>query len=224
LTRTRGESEPTTLLCVGSLARNYIDAGRAREAVPLLADALGRARGQSGQLPASLDFLQRDFAEALAKDGQREKALAAVQELIAGARGRHAKDSPQLASALGAAGLTLIQIRAFSDAEQLLRESLTIREKSQPDGWSTFNTKSLLGGALLGQKRYANAEPLLVAGYEGMKAREKAIPPQNRARIPEALDRLVEFYTARGKPDEAATWLAERAKYPPPAPAPPEKK
>ncbi len=36
---------------------------------------------------------------------------------------------------------------------------------------------SLLGGALLGQGRYAEAEPLVIGGYEGMKAREAKIPP-----------------------------------------------
>jgi hypothetical protein len=44
--------------------------------------------------------------------------------------------------------------------------------------WLTFNTQSLLGGALLGQKKYAEAEPLLVKGYEGLKTREKTIPKQ----------------------------------------------
>jgi len=33
-----------------------------------------------------------------------------------------------------------------------------------PDDWLTFNTQSMLGGALLGRKRYADAEPLLVKG------------------------------------------------------------
>ena len=56
----------------------------------------------------------------------------------------------------------------------------TIREKFQPDVWTTFNTKSLLGGAQLGQKKYADAEPLLLAGYDGMKQREKTIPPQGK--------------------------------------------
>ena len=101
-------------------------------------------------------------------------------------------------------------------------------EKKQPDAWTTFNTQSMLGGALLGQKKSADAEPLLVKGYEGMKQREKTIPnvPQTATRLPDALDRLIELYTATNKPDEAKKWQAERAKYPSPkevAP-PPEKK
>ena len=50
-----------------------------------------------------------------------------------------------------------------------MRESLTIRERIRPGNWATYNTKSLLGESLLGQKKYAEAEPLLLSGYEGMK-------------------------------------------------------
>lgn len=56
-----------------------------------------------------------------------------------------------------------------------MRAALTIRETKLPDGWQTFDTRSLLGGALAGQKRFAEAEPLLVSGYEGMKQREAKI-------------------------------------------------
>jgi hypothetical protein len=80
--------------------------------------------------------------------------------------------------------------------------SLAIREKQIPDSWLTFHTQSMLGGALLGQKKYIEAEPLLVKSYEGMKTREKSIPPQGLIRILEALDRLIELHTATNKPDE----------------------
>ncbi len=75
---------------------------------------------------------------------------------------------------------------------------------------------SMLGRALVGRKKYAEAEPPLRKGYEGMKAREKAIPPPAAARLPEGADRWAELYTATGTPEEAAKWLAERATYPAP--------
>ena len=40
----------------------------------------------------------------------------------------------------------------WTEAETVLRELLTIRETKAPDNWLTFNTKSQLGGALLGQR------------------------------------------------------------------------
>jgi eukaryotic-like serine/threonine-protein kinase len=83
----------------------------------------------------------------------------------------------------------------------------------------------MLGGALLGQKKHAEAEPLLVAGYERIKQREKTIPAQGKVLLLEALDRLIELSTTTNKPDEAKKWRAERAKYPAePVPPPREKK
>jgi hypothetical protein len=111
--------------------------------------------------------------------------------------------------------LSMLETSRFKAAELMLRELLANREKSQPDNWTTFNVKSLLGGALLGQKKYADAEPLLLAAYEGMKQQEKTVPPQGQDRLPEALDRLIELYTATNKPDEVKKWQAERANYPP---------
>jgi hypothetical protein len=148
------------------------------------------------------------------KAGKTAEAAKLMTELLADTRKQLLKDSPQLAGELAQFGLSLLQANAFSDAEALLRECLAIREKTQPDAWTTFNTMSMLGGALLGQKKYADVEPLLLKGYEGMKQSEKTIPSQGVTRIPEALDRLIEVYTATNKPDEAKKWRAERAKYP----------
>ena len=86
---------------------------------------------------------------------------------------------------------------------------LAIREKAIPDDWSRFNAMSLLGGALLGQGQYAEAEPLIVAGYEGMKAREAQIPAPGKPRLAEAAERVVRLYEAWGKPEKAAAWKAK---------------
>jgi eukaryotic-like serine/threonine-protein kinase len=89
-------------------------------------------------------------------------------------------DSPAYAGALAALGLNLLRQKKWTEAEPQLRECLVIREKQQPDVWTTFNTKSMLGEALLGQKKYADAEPLLLAGYEGLKQRQKMLPETNQ--------------------------------------------
>lgn len=130
-----------------------------------------------------------------------------LREVVQLPRARKAlpMDSPQLAGLLAQIGMELQTQKKWTAAEPLLRESLAIREKTQPDVCSTFNTKSLLGGALPGQKKYADAEPLLLAGYEGMKQREKAIPEQGKIRLPEAVERLMQLYETTGKKDEAAT-------------------
>jgi hypothetical protein len=61
-----------------------------------------------------------------------------------------------------------------------------------------------------------------------MKQREDRILaanlPYNKEQLPEAVDRLVRFYEGWGRPDEAAKWRAERAKYSVSSPAPPPMK
>jgi lipopolysaccharide biosynthesis regulator YciM len=94
----------------------------------------------------------------------------------------------------------------FAKAEPILRECLTIREKIQPDDWWTFQTRSQLGGSLLGQKKFAEAEPLILQSYEGLKAREAKIPVLNKKYLSEAAERVVNLYEAWGKPDKAAAW------------------
>ena len=96
--------------------------------------------------------------------------------------------------------------KAYADAEPLLRESVALGKKHAPDAWDTHRAKSLLGAALLGQKKYAEAEPLLVHGFEGM---EKLQSQEAHAVIvwrAEALERVVQLYVAWDKLDTAAEW------------------
>lgn len=147
---------------------------------------------------------------------QGEKATAILKEFVTGQRKRFPKDDPRFAGLITQVSKALLKCQQFASAEEMLRESLSIRKDKEPEKWTTFNTMSMLGGALLGQKKYGDAEPFLLQGYEGMKAREKTIPPQASTRIPEALDRLIELYTATNKPDEVKKYQELRAKYPNP--------
>jgi hypothetical protein len=47
-----------------------------------------------------------------------------------------------------------------------------------------------------------------------MKQREAKIPPEAAFRLPDAADRLISLYESWKRPDEAARWRLERAKYP----------
>jgi hypothetical protein len=82
----------------------------------------------------------------------------------------------------------------------------------QTDAWTTFNSRSVLGGALLEQKKYADAEPLLLDGYEGMKRRADKVPARSKDRVVEAAGRLVRLYEAQGKAEEAGRWRKELEK------------
>jgi eukaryotic-like serine/threonine-protein kinase len=57
-------------------------------------------------------------------------------------------------------------------------------------------------------KKFAEAEPLIVAGYERIKAREAKIPVPDKPNLAEAAARVVRLYEAWGKPAEATKWKA----------------
>lgn len=77
-----------------------------------------------------------------------------------------------------------------------------------PDDWLLFHTKSMLGEALVGQGKYDAAEPLLLDGYEGVKARLESVPGARNLRLAEGIQRLVTLYTKWEKLDDAAKWSA----------------
>ena len=91
----------------------------------------------------------------------------------------------------------------------MLREALALPADPQPAGWRRPLASSLLGECLLGRHRFAEAEPLLVAGFEGIAALASSVPPRDRPLdVPEAGDRVVRLYLAWGKPEEADAWRA----------------
>ncbi len=203
-----GRNHHDTLMSVAGLGVIYRDAGRLTEDLPLLEEAYRASRTDP-----NLGWVGAELVDGYARAGRSAQAIALIREILSDARKSLPNDSPELAGMLARFGWNLLGLKAFAEAEPLLRECLAIREKAEPDAWSTFNARSLLGGALLGQKKYAEAEPLLRQGYEGMKAREKSIPPIWATRLLEALDRLIELSTATNRPEEVKKWQAERARY-----------
>ncbi len=196
-----GRDHVDTQRTVANLGVNYKDAGRLKEAIPLLEEA-----HRATKKYPELRFAGGQLQEAYARAGAHAKLVTLLEEQLAEARKQLPKDSPQLAGILAEIARNLLEQKKWNEAEPPIREALAIRAKALPDFWATFNAKALLGGALLGQKKYAEAEPLLLAGYTGMKQREKTIPPAGKPRLQEAVERLVQLYEETGKQDDAAKW------------------
>ena len=184
-------------------------------------EMLGLAYLSLGDTAQAVKEYERAFALREAMQGANHPDTAACRNQLAVVyrlAGRPAEggrlfdrnpNSPAHAAALAVRGSTLLVEKKPAEAELELRECLTIRQKIQPDDWTTFETKSMLGEALLDQKKFIEAEPLLLSGYEGMKQREDTIPSQDKPRLTKALQRLVKLYEAWGKKGEAIRWRKE---------------
>ncbi|HLN28119.1 MAG TPA: tetratricopeptide repeat protein [Gemmataceae bacterium] len=194
-----------TLETMCNLGVNYREAGRVAEAIALLETA-----HRECSQPQDRTWAARELLPAYVTAGKNNEARALATDLVAAARQQYPADSPELVGVLDQAALALVQVRAFAPAEPILRECLALRQKKEPDAWTTFNTQSILGEALLGLKEYADAEPLLLQGYEGMRQREAKIP-LGKAHISGAIDQLVQLYEARGMTDKAEEWRKKLA-------------
>ncbi len=219
-----GEDHPNTVLTAFNLAVNYRDAGRLDEALTTFDEWLGRSRTKLGADHRQTLYGLTGLAEALERAKHLDRAAAVCRELLDAQTRKLPPDHPDRIGTLARFGRVLVRAGRPAEAEPMLRECLAVREKKQPDAWSTFTARSLLGEALAAQQKYAEAEPLLVQGYEGLKQREANIPPIfRRPQLAGALERLVQLAEATGQPDEAAKWrkVLEAVKLKPEAPAKP---
>jgi tetratricopeptide (TPR) repeat protein len=153
------------------------------------------------------------LARVLRAQGKVAEAEAVQRDALAMLRKYQGSENSDRPWALASWATVLLDQKKFVEAEPLARECLAIRTKTIPDNWLTFNARSLLGGSLLGQKRYAEAELLLLSAYEGMKQREDKIPQTGKVRLKETLQRLVQLYEDTGGAAQAAEWKQKLAEF-----------
>jgi tetratricopeptide (TPR) repeat protein len=202
-----GPDHPDTLTTQNNLAVAYRDAGRLNQAIPLLERTVTAKVGKLGPDHPDTLLSQNNLAVAYQAAGQLDRAEALLRDGVERARKRFGPAYPR--TSMDLLGLNLLKQAKWAEAGAVLRECLAIREKAHPDDWGTFNTRSQLGGSLLGLKKYAEAEPLIVSGYEGMKAREAKIPPEGKPWLTEAAERIMKLYEAWAKPEKATTWKSK---------------
>ncbi len=123
------------------------------------------------------------LAEAYELRGDWAEAERLHRLLVSRRRKVVGHDRSRLGDDLVALGRNLLMRSRWQEAESLLRESLQIDRTATIDRWRHYLALSQLGGSLLGQGRYVDAEPLIVQGYEGMKAREAKIPAPDKPRL-----------------------------------------
>jgi Tetratricopeptide repeat. len=196
-----GPDHPSTLQTQLDLGANYCDVGRFADAIALLEEVYQKDRQERPLARVGTVLLT-----AYVRAGKTTEANALASKLVEDARQRFSPHSPQLAAALEEVGQALLEIKDYGQAESLLRESMSLGDRHFPESWHRHHARSLLGGALLGQQKFKEAEPLLLEGYVGMQAREDQIPGDANVPLTQAEERLVQLYDAWNKPDQAAQW------------------
>jgi non-specific serine/threonine protein kinase/serine/threonine-protein kinase len=103
-----------------------------------------------------------------------------------------------------------------ADAEAPARQAVDLSRKSSGEGhWQTALAENALGESLAAQKRYADAEPLLVSSLGILQIH--AGPRSGLVR--QALKRVIAMYQGWDKPEQAKQWQQQLAR----EEAPPDK-
>jgi tetratricopeptide (TPR) repeat protein/tRNA A-37 threonylcarbamoyl transferase component Bud32 len=204
-----GPDHPETLSSRNNLAESYRAAGRTAEAIAMHKETLELRAAKLGPDYPDTFQTRTNLAESYESLGRWADAEPLRREIVARRRKAGPPGSPALARDLSGLGRTLLHLQKWAEAESALRECSATLAKGPPDNWWRFHAMSLLGGALAGQRRYAEAEPLIVGGYEGLKARAAKIPGGAPPFLSEAAGRVVRLYEAWGRPKQAAAWKAK---------------
>lgn len=147
-----------------------------------------------------------------AKQGKYPEAEALDAKVLESRRRVLGAEHPYTMYSLTHLGEVRLQQQRYVEAEASFRDAVRTYEKIAPDGWERYNSQSLLGGSVAGQKRFLEAEPLLVSGYEALVQRRATIPAGNRSAVNDAGSRIVRLYEDWGKPEKATEWRAKLAK------------
>jgi adenosyl cobinamide kinase/adenosyl cobinamide phosphate guanylyltransferase len=137
--------------------------------------------------------------------GKFSLAQAQSAQALAGRRHTLGSEHPDTMAAAADLALAYLSQGRYGDSEPLAREAFEFARQREPDDWERFRAESLLGASLAGQKKYAEAEALLVEGYQGM------VTKKNKTGLPDwypdhARGWIVQLYEAWGKPAKAAEW------------------
>jgi tetratricopeptide (TPR) repeat protein len=216
--KTPGSEDPMTLVTMNELATVYRAMGQTEKSLPLLQEAAKTLERRQFQDPSSTFYVHAVIlcCESLEL---HEEAAEWRRNWLKAVEAKTGTDSNEYADELSELGMALLRQGKWVEAKRELGRCRDIRDKLGRDTWKTFDVSSMLGAALLGQKKLEDARPLLLDGYLGMQRHDDKVP---RKRLFDAADRLVELYIALDNQDEVAKWQAERAKYAEKGPSPRE--
>jgi tetratricopeptide (TPR) repeat protein len=197
---------PESLKSMHSLAALYRDEGKYAQAEPLLTKALeARRRVLGDDHPDTLTSMS-DLALLYEKQGKYTEAESLLLKVLGVRQRVLGSKHPDTATALTLLTQIRLQQKKYAEAEPVIREALNRYDEKIPDSWRRYHSQSLLGASLAGQGKYAEAEPSLLAGYQGMLQRQATIPADHRSDLQRAAEWIVQLYQDWGKPDKAAEW------------------
>ena len=204
--RVLGPEHPNTLRAMNNLALLYLDQRKYTQAEPLFHKLLEVQRRVMGEEhPDGLTYAN-NLALLYERQGRNDEAASLYTNVLKSRRRVLGANHPATLTTIASLGRVRLHLREYAEAESLLREALKGQEEKTPDAWQRYNSQSMLGASLAGQRKFGEAEPLLQSGYQGIDQRKDTIPWDSRSAFDEAGERIAQLYQNWGKPEQAAEW------------------
>jgi eukaryotic-like serine/threonine-protein kinase len=202
--RVEGTEHNDTLTCMNMLGLLYRAEGKYAEAEPVLTKALEIRRRVLGVDHPDTIKSMNSLALLYRSEGKPAEAETLLAPVFEARRRLLGPAHPDTISTMALLADVRVQQKKYTGAETLLHEAQNSKET--PNSWEQYWSQNLLGASLAGQSRYAEAESLLVSGYQGMIQREASIPLEDRAVLSEAGQRIVQLYENWGQLEKATEW------------------
>jgi tetratricopeptide (TPR) repeat protein len=187
---------------MNNLALTFLDQKKFAEAAALYREVVEIIERRSGPEARDIFPAKQGLAKAYSGLTRFAEAEAILIPTVAGAQRVLGPTHPGTLQCQEDLGVVYLREGKLAEAESTLRETLAGRMKADPTGWRVAATRSILGDALAAAGRFAEAEPLLVEGYEDLLRQSEKIPLAKRYAT-RAAERLQQFYVLSNQPEKA---------------------
>ena len=201
-----GPEHSLTLSSLFILAKIYEFEGRYAESEAVFAQVLEIYRRVLGPDHPKTLYSLAELAATYLRQGKYALAETTSVQALAGLRHVLGAENRDAIASVDDLALAYQMQGKFVESEPLAREALELCRKKLPDDWQRFRAESLLGASLAGQKKYTEAQPLLLEGYQGMLARKDKVPVAYQYHLDRAHEWTLQLYQAWGKPEKVAEW------------------
>ena len=200
------EHHPSVGQSLNNLAFLYYDMGDNDRALELSRRALAVYREAHPGNHPDVAYGMQNLAGWLVEAGDYDAAEPLLREALAMNQALFDPDHPDIAiTQTGMAILLLRTGRAAPALEMAQAAHESLAESYAPDHWRTVWALTTQGASLTQLSRYAEAEPLLLESYEGLRSNTGARP----AHIETARRYIAELYEAWGRPEDATRYSAD---------------
>jgi serine/threonine-protein kinase len=192
------------------LAATRYRLGRLDDAEDLHTEVLALRRRVLGERHHEVAFTLESLSVVKQKKGDLAAAETLQRQALQMNRETVGAVHPLTVGSMAGLGALLAKQERCTEAVPLLSEVMDIRKKQTlPSSRSRrYDVEATLGGCLSLLRRFAEAEPLLIAAYQKSSAVKSGTSTPNAA-LQQSLELLIAHYERSGQPEKAARYRAE---------------